>query len=428
MDELPHNESWNIFAVELLRIAASSNGTAAAETGQAPNFNGFRLLDPNELRLSAVLANLLDPKGNHAQKDLFLKNFLGHFMSEHKNDSLEDVKVKPERSIEGKRRIDLVITSADFELAFENKPWASDQHRQVSDYLLHLRGIKKKTKLLVYLSHDGGGPSDVSICPEKLEEAIKEKQIKIIAYLSLVEWLEACEKEVVAPNVKHFLAEYIAYIEFQFDADQKAIAKKLQDASYVSAAFCIGIRSQNKAMPSNQVEAAGKVSAVLARFRLERLEELRCLIRSKLTEKIKWQPSLSLDFDANFYFGQRVTISIPEISKYVFSFAFKDRGISKELHWGIECMYRRDPPAGLKQIAKDFTERLNNACGKSAPLLWISGDTTWLCYQKFGEQEWDTVEPWQSILEDDGIALDMVTKIEELHKLLKEKELLGRLK
>ena len=297
------------------------------------------------------------------------------------------MKVTLEFPIEGKRRIDLVIESENFVLAFENKPWARDQHGQVDDYLKYLQGIepKNKTTLLVYLSRSGGNPNEISIEKKQREAAQANGNLRVIAYLDLVEWLQKCEKEVVAPNVKHFLAEYISYIEFQFDADQKAIAKKLQDASYVSAAFCIGIRSQNKTMPSNQVEAAGKVSAVLARFRLERLEKLRCLIRSKLTEKIKWQPSLSMDFDANFYFGQRITISIPEISKYVFSFAFKDRGISKELHWGIECMCRRDPPAGLKQIANDFTERLNNACGKSASLLWISGDTTWLCYQKFGE-------------------------------------------
>jgi PD-(D/E)XK nuclease superfamily len=429
MNKLPNNEPLNGNADKLLELASGSNPNLVEEANHAPNFNGFRLLNPNELGLSAVLANLLNPKGNHAQKELFLKKFLAHFMSEHENDPLANVEVKLESPIEGKRRIDLVITSGDFVLAFENKPWARDQDWQVCAYLDYLQNdaVEKKTKLLVYLSRDGSSPNDASIPKDNLDKAQTNNKLKIIAYLDLVKWLEDCEKKVTAANVKHFIAEYIAYIKFQFDADEKAIADKLvEHAAYVDAAFWVGIRPQEKSMPSNK-DAASKVNAVLARFRLKRLEVLLGKIRCELAT-LNWQPGSSMDFDADFSFGQRLEISIPDRPNYVFSFAFKDRGISEELHWGIEWKDRCDPPPDLKGVAKEFTVELNELSENQASNCWLPGTSTWLCYAKFGNKKWNSAEPWQNILDDGSIAADMVKKIDDLYNLLKNNELFDRLK
>jgi PD-(D/E)XK nuclease superfamily len=300
---------------------------------------------------------------------------------------------------------------------------------EISDYLDHLQNDagEKKTTLLVYLSRDGSSPNEASILKENLDKAQTNNKLKIIAYLDLVKWLEDCEKKVTAANVKHFIAEYIAYIKFQFDADEKAIADRLiGHAAYVDAAFWIGVRSQEKNMPSNQ-GAALKISAVLARFRLERLEMLRDEIRRQL-DTLNWQSISGMDFDANFSFGQRLEISIPDRPNYVFSFAFKDRGISEELHWGIEWKYRRDPPPGLKRVAQEFTVKLNELPENQASNGWLPGTSTWLCYAKFGDKKWDSAEPWQSILDDGSISADMVKKIDDLYNLLKNNELFKRLK
>jgi len=41
----------------------------------APRFNCFDFINPDENKLSEVLAELLDPKGTHAQGDVFLRLF-----------------------------------------------------------------------------------------------------------------------------------------------------------------------------------------------------------------------------------------------------------------------------------------------------------------------------------------------------------------
>ena len=40
---------------------------------QATKFNVFELIEPDENKLSDILADLLDPKGSHGQGDLFLR-------------------------------------------------------------------------------------------------------------------------------------------------------------------------------------------------------------------------------------------------------------------------------------------------------------------------------------------------------------------
>lgn len=416
-------------ANELFRLASKGLSGRVDELNLAPSFNGFRLLNPNELALSAALANLLDPKGNHAQNDLFLRKFFVRFLDNRSTGALEHVEVKLEYSIENRRRIDLVVKSENFVLAFENKPWASDQREQISDYLSHLESIKplEATKLLIYLSQDGGDPSDLSISEAKLANAKEQKKLKVIAYLDLVKWLNDCEKDITAPNVKHFVAEFIGYINFQFDAHESAIAEKLNNPLYLDAAFDIAKKSQAKEMLSEEIEAAAKISATLARFRLAQLKKLADNICNIFTQT-DWPPSFRTNFDANFYFGQRFEISIPENPQYVFAFAFANRGISHELHWGIECSDRSRPPIELKKIAADFTKALNEACVKPASPLWICGRTTWLSYQKFGVRKWDTAEPWVSMHKDDCIAREMKAKIEELHNLLKENKLLEALR
>ena len=55
------------------RIEASRKMYAAQI---APDFNAFNYIQTNELMLSRILADLLDPSKSHAQGDLFLKGFL----------------------------------------------------------------------------------------------------------------------------------------------------------------------------------------------------------------------------------------------------------------------------------------------------------------------------------------------------------------
>jgi hypothetical protein len=398
----------------------------------ATRFNSIRLLNPNEAGLSRVLIDLLDSKGSHGQGANFLKAFVEYFEIQPSADGAIDFDgnftATREYEIEDKRRIDIVVCSDEFTLAIENKPWAADQPNQVSDYLAHLKSKRpEKVSILVYLSRDGCGPSDHSISSDECSSAKEEKKLLVIPYMDLVDWLRICKDRCACENINHFLEEFVAYIEFQFAIYDKKIYALFEKEPYFEAAFNIALKVQNKKFQGEKKNAEEKIAGAFAFFRVHVLEQLRVQVDSALAQR-DWQTGLDMDFDANFSFGQRLEISIPDRPNYVFSFAFKDRGISEELHWGIEWKDRCDPPPDLKGVAKEFTVELNELSENQASNCWLPGTSTWLCYAKFGNKKWNSAEPWQSIGENDNIAVDMVKKIDDLYNLLKNSELFDRLK
>lgn len=398
----------------------------------ATRFNSIRLLNPNEAGLSRALIDLLDPKGSHGQGANFLKAFVEYFEIQPSADRAIDFDgnftATPEYEIEGKRRIDIVVFSEKFILAIENKPWAADQPNQVCDYLAHLKSKHpEKASVLVYLSRDGCGPSDHSISVDECARAKEEKKLLVIPYMDLVDWLRICKVRCALANINHFLEEFAAYVEFQFAVYDKKIYALFEEEPYFDAAFNIALKVHDKKFPSEKKYAEEKIASAFAFFRVHVLKQLRVQVDSALVQR-GWQPGLRMDFDANFSFAQRLEISIPDRPHYVFSFAFKDRGISEELHWGIEWADRRDPPRDLKVIAQTLTGTLNELPENLTPGDWLPGTSTWLCYAKFGDKKWDSAEPWQSVRESGSIAVDMVKKIDDLYNLLKDKELLDHLK
>ena len=141
----------------------------------AHRFNVLNYLRTDELGLSRIIADLLNPEANHGQGPLFLHTLLTKLNIElpESDQSLTDARVFVEHSIRDQRRIDIYIQIPDgdrtFCLAIENKPYAGDQQNQVVDYLKHLRGKYIDRFLLLYLSPSGDGPSKWSLPPTELE-------------------------------------------------------------------------------------------------------------------------------------------------------------------------------------------------------------------------------------------------------------------
>jgi hypothetical protein len=110
----------------------------------APRFNLFRLIAGKgiELAYSAVIAELLDPRGSHGQRSLFLREFLKVCVPAALDAcdaelvvSATDVSVRTERPIyNGRLDIALETNEASFLLAIENKLGASDQEDQLKRY------------------------------------------------------------------------------------------------------------------------------------------------------------------------------------------------------------------------------------------------------------------------------------------------------
>ena len=149
----------------------------------ARRFNVFRYLRDNELGLSEIIADLLDPAGDHGQGTTFLEAMLellgvapeacdsGRFRQSAsgrgnraatwkgrfglRSTATDKIRVASERALPGRRRIDITVDiptdDGPFCLAFENKPYANDQPGQCSDYLQFLEEVYGERFLLVYL-------------------------------------------------------------------------------------------------------------------------------------------------------------------------------------------------------------------------------------------------------------------------------------
>ncbi len=150
----------------------------------ARRFNTFRYLRNDELGLSEIIADLLDPDGEHGQGATFLEAMLEllevgrdapdsgrtrHAASGRgsraatlerlagrlRSTAPDKIRVVPERGLPGRRRIDITVDIPTddglFCLAFENKPYADDQPGQCRDYLEFLDREYRGRFVLVYL-------------------------------------------------------------------------------------------------------------------------------------------------------------------------------------------------------------------------------------------------------------------------------------
>ena len=132
------------------------------ERQQAPRFNSFKYLRDDEIGLSHVIADLLDPRAEHGQGTIFLEAMLeilpdqpGWLNGLHPLNA-DSIHVKQEHWIpDGGGRMDITveISSATGHacLAFENKPYASDLDLQIISYLEYLDRQYRTHFLLIYL-------------------------------------------------------------------------------------------------------------------------------------------------------------------------------------------------------------------------------------------------------------------------------------
>ncbi|MDE0127821.1 MAG: PD-(D/E)XK nuclease family protein [Bryobacterales bacterium] len=164
----------------------------------ARRFNVFRYLRNDEHGLSEVIADLLDPAGEHGQGTSFLEAMQdlldvapgasdsgwsrhaasgrGSRMATWKGrfgrlgpTATDKIRVVRERVLPGRKRIDIAVEiptdAGPFCLAFENKPYADDQPGQCSDYLEFLDGEYRGRFLLVYLPPRYRMPDESSLPP-----------------------------------------------------------------------------------------------------------------------------------------------------------------------------------------------------------------------------------------------------------------------
>lgn len=220
-------ESFNIFSI--LKMESKENGTH-----------------------SAFLAELLNPKGSHHKKEVFLKLFLETL--EIDCIDLASARVKVEHSI-GKRnddqkqggRIDIYIRDeSGNSISIENKIYAGDQFAQIERYCNHNKGCNR----VYYLTLWGGEPSLES--RGNLQSGTDFWNISYKKHLA--NWLEKCLKEsaeqpILRESIKQYLLLIRKLTHSMDDSQEKElfglIIENYEEAAYLVANFHKALSSFN---------------------------------------------------------------------------------------------------------------------------------------------------------------------------------------
>jgi hypothetical protein len=199
----------------------------AEYTGE--NYNVFNVLNiySDELSHSAIIGNLLDAKGRHGQKDVFLKLFLEEIQGFDDKSvqftTLHSFKTECSKVIIEKHvgkvnhengeggRIDILINDGQNNIIIENKVWAGDQNLQLIRYNTHDLNAP-----ILYLTLDGKPPSEASIKHEvKTKKLTLGKEFICISYQKTIKnWLEQCIKEMAnKPIIRESLNQYLVLVK-----------------------------------------------------------------------------------------------------------------------------------------------------------------------------------------------------------------------
>lgn len=194
-------------------------------------FNLFDILDrrTDEVKThSAIIAELLNPKGSHGFGDEFLKLFLSYLNTNilelHNRIAIQDTsmtsvfseyyigEINKDKTEGG--RIDTYLSNKHFNICIENKIFADDQDFQLIRYKNFLDN--KTGKWLFYLTLDGDEPSKKSTMNDKLEVALKRNtDYHCISYREdILKWLQECLKSSVSyPILRESINQYIILIK-----------------------------------------------------------------------------------------------------------------------------------------------------------------------------------------------------------------------
>ncbi len=368
----------------------------------ARRFNVFDYLRTDELGLSRMLADLLDPAGKHGQGPLFLNVFL-RILDQHSDGKVgqilglgengvggEKVTVETECPIDKNRRIDVVIKIGDKTcLAIENKPYADDQENQVKDYLDFLS--KYKSSLLIYLSSQGQDPSEQSIPPNELKCAKIERRLIVLPYSmpvenddavsadekpaavedgglepqmgSLVDWLAECGKLCRVDRLRWFLQDAATFVNRKFAGGAMAIDSEqgvtrdfvLRNAKNVSMAATLA-----RSWPSVKDEICRRFFDRIVKKVVEKLEPKFGGIQSVVhCEENRKHYRVQLFREQWRAYEEKNRYSIEGKSRYSICLEANRRDGPKNLYWGIRS------PVDKGKMNEESRERFGRLVDRS---------------------------------------------------------------
>ena len=173
-------------------------------------FNIFRIAGVNhyENTHSAILAELLNPKGSHGLKSKFLQAFLDRIRlkDELKDIDCENANVKTEAPTEDGRIDILIRDNMSHSVIIENKIYARDQVQQLKKYNAHGLKISNEKYQIFYLTLYGTEASDNS------GGGINYSRISYAD--DIISWLEQCvQLSARYPLVRETINQYINHLK-----------------------------------------------------------------------------------------------------------------------------------------------------------------------------------------------------------------------
>lgn len=209
------------FFQEVASICALGQAQQEERNRKGENYNLFSILsiERYELKHSALIANLLDPKGSHGCGDAFLRAFFEialkgtayPFESSTPLDSRTEHYTGPIAGDTG-GRIDILVKSSHYGLIIENKIYAGDQDKQLIRYDNYGKEIfGTDGYLLVYLTLYGYDASKESTATKSAEEV---GYLRLSYAEDILRWLEQCALLAYdKPLVRESLNQYIRTIK-----------------------------------------------------------------------------------------------------------------------------------------------------------------------------------------------------------------------
>ena len=201
-------------------------------------FDLLSALEPDEMQLSRMFADFLNPEGSHGQGAVFLQALLDYvwpavklsekfsvtdtLLSDTPPREIQSAKIDVEYGIEGSRRIDITVeakfsATESIWIGIENKPWTIEQKDQLMAYYY---ALEKKTKdnnidnqPIILFWHGRGRKSDTK---GDIKRIIEMSYVTHNHKTSVADWLKICRGLTRAPEVWQGLLMLERYIQANF--------------------------------------------------------------------------------------------------------------------------------------------------------------------------------------------------------------------
>jgi hypothetical protein len=369
----------------------------------APDFNIFDYLRSDEMGISRVFADLLNPHGRHGQKKLFLDAFSEKIGEDYQwISSANDWNVGTEKQANGQRRIDIYLSSSSGVIGIENKPWASDQENQISDYAQFLKiNSGEKKWLLIYISNRS--PSESSVCASDRSDLKMSTNYVELDYNDMIDWLAACVSKVKSLSVRVFIENLIDYIRININKESdmteefEVLNEVISSSDNIFAAFHI-YRSMQKARQK-----------LLGLFKDD--------LQHRLAKKgyfLVWDDELIARATRYAGFGVKKKENQDKYLRFEFDFS-----LFNGLIWGIR---RQDEKVNIDDSIRSYiSQKMSDKYTGRKVSDWWPWYSTDNGLGDFGFKNWwDSEMPWIAIKE--GTLSDMILeRADDVYQLFDDK-------